>query len=915
MVRLRRLRSFALATLVGALVVPGATAGAQDDPEAVDDPVEVVDDMESGLPTGTDADGVTIGWSTFQDPDSTVAIGTTDDPPAPRPDAPADNTVLRLEAEVQAFAGLSRLFANEALDTWTPQDWSGYAGVALWFYGQDSGTAMFLDVLDNRNQDSTTDDAERWTVSFVDDYEGWRLLQWNWDAFARKGVGNNAPDDGFGLEAVHGWALGATTTDGTVTWYADNLQVFGTRPLALSFERPIIEVDENAGEAVVGLELTRVSDEPITVEVGTTASPDRTASEDLIATPERDYVPTTSTLTFAPGETTASFQVPIIDDTKDEVPETAHLHVLDAPEGLDPGPAGRSSLSIIDDDPLDPNLVADFEGEHAPALFDTGGDTTMAVREIDDSDTEGLVEGRWEHVLDVEGAGTVGRDWVFPQDLSNGEGLTFWLEGTGNGAELDFVLKDNRAPDPGPDGWVETWADEFDGPAGAPADPDDWTYETGGWGWGNQELQYYTDATDNAALDGQGHLVITAREVDDPEAADLPCWYGPCTHTSARIITEGKREFGYGRWEARVKVPEGSGIWPAFWSLGNDFRRVGWPQTGEIDVMEFIGRRPNSIFGTIHGPGYSGGESFGSGEFDLGAPVGEDYHEFAVEWQEGLITWFLDGEQYHEAVPDDVAPNEWVFDHPFFLLMNVALGGNFGGPLGDDLDLPQSTYFDWIRVSSAPDTAERFTATITDDTEGWSLVTIPWERFERATEQPDGAPDDGPTLEEAWGWELVLPDDAPRSIDQLRVTEVASDDDDDDDGYADAIETAAGSDPDDAGSVPQCQGQDVTIIGTLEDDRIVGTHGDDVIVAVDGDDRIHAGKGDDVVCGGVGNDRVLGGLGTDALLGEAGDDRLSGGWGLDWLVGGDGDDKADGGLGPDACFAESTWRCEWPRPW
>lgn len=767
MARSRLGTSLLVAATIAASV--GASAAA-----AVEDPILVVDDMESGVPNGTDADGVSIGWNTFQDAASTVAVTTTDTPPAPRPDADAGNVVLQMDADVEAFAGVTHSFTNDDTDVWVPQDWSTYAGFAVWVYGQGTGTGMFIDVLDNRNPGSTVDDAERWSVAFSDDFTGWQLLEWTWDQFARKNVGNGAPDDGLNLTETHGWAIGAVTTAGPVTWYADDAQVWGTRPLGLAFDRPIFDVGEGAGVATVTVNLTRPADEAIVVDVATSDSTDRTSSEDLIATPDRDYTPTTATVTIDPGDTSASFEVPLIDDGKDEVPETFLVEMTAVPDGLDPGAAGRASVSIIDDDPTDAFLLEDFEAEHDPALLDTIGDTSIEVREIAAGDGDALpVQGQWEHVLDMAGAGTVSHTWAFPRDATAADGVQLWLDGVGDGSEVDVVLQDNRAPDPGPAGWVPTFADEFDGADGEPANPAWWTYETGGWGWGNQELQYYTDSTDNAALNGAGQLVITAREVDDPAAAGLPCWYGDCTHTSARLVSEGKREFGYGRWESRVLVPEGDGIWPAFWSLGNDFRRVGWPQTGEIDVMEFVGRQPNSIFGTIHGPGYSGGQSFGSGPIDLGEPVGAQYHDFAVEWQEGLITWELDGVQYHTATPADLVPNEWVFDHPFFLLMNVALGGNFGGPLGANLDLPQETLFDWVRVDSAPDTAERFVATVTDDVEGWRQVTIPWDAFTRATDQPDGAPDDGLTLDETWGWEVVLPDGANRSMDQLALAEAA----------------------------------------------------------------------------------------------------------------------------------------------
>src|SRR5690606_38422347 len=234
--------------------------------------------------------------------------------------------------------------------------------------------------------------------------------------------------------------------------------------------------------------------------------------------------------------------------------------------------------------------------------------------------------------------------------------------------------------------WTLAWEDDFNGEAGSAADSRYWTYETGGHGWGNDELQYYTDSTDNAAHDGDGNLVITMRKVEDPASSGLDCWYGPCEYTSARLITENKVELMHGRIEARVKLPDGeAGIWPAFWALGSDFREVDWPQTGEIDVMEFVGKLPNEVFGTIHGPGYSGGASIGD-IHDFGENLGGEWMTFSVEWEENVIRWYAqrDGEEavkFFEVTPDAVAPNEWVFEHPFFFIANMAVGGNFGGPL------------------------------------------------------------------------------------------------------------------------------------------------------------------------------------------------------------------------------------------
>ncbi|QAV71043.1 glycoside hydrolase family 16 protein [Salinibacterium sp. UTAS2018] len=251
-------------------------------------------------------------------------------------------------------------------------------------------------------------------------------------------------------------------------------------------------------------------------------------------------------------------------------------------------------------------------------------------------------------------------------------------------------------PDPQLPGRSLVWSDEFDGPAGSAPNPDNWTNEVGGEGWGNNELQFYTEGVANAALDGTGNLVITARALD-PLASDQSCWYGPCSFTSARLISADKVTVEFGRVEARIQVPGAGGVWPAFWMLGEDLSEVDWPEAGEIDVMEFVGNSPTQIFGTIHGPGYSGEQSFG-GVLGLGTPVADEWHEVAVEWSPGRIVWEVDGTVYHEAVPADVAPNSWVFDQPFFLLVNLAVGGDFGGDLSDDITQPQEYRLDYIRA-------------------------------------------------------------------------------------------------------------------------------------------------------------------------------------------------------------------------
>lgn len=254
-------------------------------------------------------------------------------------------------------------------------------------------------------------------------------------------------------------------------------------------------------------------------------------------------------------------------------------------------------------------------------------------------------------------------------------------------------------PTLGPAVWKLAWSDEFDGPAGSPPDPSLWGRDLGDGtaignaGWGNQELEFYTDGTSNVATDGEGHLVITARVADGSQS----CWYGPCEYTSARLLTKGLREVLYGRIEARIKVPVGAGLWPAFWMLGADIDEVQWPASGEIDIMEYVGRWPNWVLGTIHGPGYYG-SSGPSKTVDLGEPVADDFHTFAIEWRPGHIAWFLDGSKYFEVSPADVAPRDWVFERPFFLLLNVAVGGSLGGPVAPETTFPQSMVIDYVRV-------------------------------------------------------------------------------------------------------------------------------------------------------------------------------------------------------------------------
>ncbi|MET7337066.1 family 16 glycosylhydrolase [Nonomuraea sp. NPDC005650] len=252
----------------------------------------------------------------------------------------------------------------------------------------------------------------------------------------------------------------------------------------------------------------------------------------------------------------------------------------------------------------------------------------------------------------------------------------------------------NAAPAPGP----LVWSDEFNGAAGSAVDQSKWRFDLGGSGWGNNEQQYYTNSTRNAAMDGAGNLVITARR-ENP--ANYQCHYGTCQYTSARLLTAATFTRAYGRFEARMKLPRGQGIWPAFWMLGNDIGSVGWPNSGEIDIMENIGREPSTVHGTIHGPGYSGSGGIGAG-YSIGGAFADAFHTFAVDWSPNLIIWYVDGVEYQRRTPADLGGNRWVFDHPFFMIMNVAVGGYWPGYPDGTTTFPQTMSVDYVRVYASP---------------------------------------------------------------------------------------------------------------------------------------------------------------------------------------------------------------------
>jgi uncharacterized protein (TIGR03437 family) len=233
------------------------------------------------------------------------------------------------------------------------------------------------------------------------------------------------------------------------------------------------------------------------------------------------------------------------------------------------------------------------------------------------------------------------------------------------------------------------WSDEFDAAAGTAPDSTKWTNDLGANGWGNNELENYTKSTANAYQDGNGNLIIEAIKNADG------------SYTSARIKTQGLYEFQYGTVEARIKIPYGQGIWPAFWMLGNNIATGGWPACGEIDIMENIGKTPATVYGTVHspGPGNPPPDASSGGSYNLpSGNLSDDYHIYAVQWSDQSVKFLLDGQQYFQATPSMLPSSSWVFQHPFFIILNVAVGGNWPGYPDATSTFPQKMLVDWVRV-------------------------------------------------------------------------------------------------------------------------------------------------------------------------------------------------------------------------
>ena len=253
------------------------------------------------------------------------------------------------------------------------------------------------------------------------------------------------------------------------------------------------------------------------------------------------------------------------------------------------------------------------------------------------------------------------------------------------------------------------WSDEFDGVVNSAPRADYWNFDIGDGsevgipGWGNQEREWYLP--EQARINGESQLVITAERNLNSEL--YPAYYGePAEWVSSKLTTKDKVEVLYGLIEARVKIPTGAGTWPAFWMLGNNLVEDTWPICGEIDILEVRGRDPGNLVATLHGPGYFGEHGCGK-EWRTPVSMNDDFHTFGIEWLPDSITWLFDGKPFSRKIKADVAPNEWVFDHPFYIITNLAMGGGFTGEIDPNLNKAEML-IEYIRVYSVDGVGEVF---------------------------------------------------------------------------------------------------------------------------------------------------------------------------------------------------------------
>ena len=690
-------------------------------------PLEVepltVDDFEMDeLFLGQDSFANNIGYVTWGDTPGNVELRLTE---ATR--SGEQSTALTVNYDIAAWGGFTHVF-NDG-EQWTSVDWQNYNAIGFWFLGNNTGSTVQFEIFDNRNPELDGDSAERWFYHITDDSDGWRQIEIPFDAFQRRSdwQPGGAPDDGFNLNAVSGYAFGFPAGTGGAFAVIDDVQLVFVPDVGLPELPTAVEEPAKPAEAVLNAALL----EPISY-----ANP-------LLISDFEQGLPHVApsggaAIGFVPwGDSLANTVIgirqvmPFTDLAKADVPTPNQVLRIDY--NIDSW--GGFTHAFTDGSSWQSQ---DWTSHNALQFWLYGNNTERIIQiEIFDNrapDSNADTAERFFYHLndDYEGWQQFVIPFAFfqrrsdwqpggaPDDGFNLNEVSGYALGfpAGVGAQTAYlddvqivVVEDPTqvqtiAPEEGVTEieidesidwntrqWELLWSDEFDAEAGFAINDEFWTCEVGGHGWGNNELEYYTDRTENAVHDGKGNLVITARQ---ETLEGSTCHYGECAYTSARCITQDKVEFTYGRVEARIDIPNGQGIWPAFWMLGANFPEIGWPLSGEIDILENIGET-HRVYGTVHGPGYSGAGGIGS-HFDSADNLAEGFHVYAIDWDEYIIRWYVDGELFNWVSINDLGGRQWVFDHDFFMLMNVAVGGYWPGYPDDTTEFPQEMLVDYVRV-------------------------------------------------------------------------------------------------------------------------------------------------------------------------------------------------------------------------
>ena len=333
-------------------------------------------------------------------------------------------------------------------------------------------------------------------------------------------------------------------------------------------------------------------------------------------------------------------------------------------------------------EPASKKVIVDYTTSGVSAIAGEDFELAQGVLEIEKGETTGLISLTILGDVDPEGTESFWISFSNPQNVTIPEPYAqITLKNDDGAPPIDNTGYTSPSSY---SGYNLVWEEEFDGSS---LDLSVWNYETGASGWGNNESQYYRSGNKNAELD-QGYLRITAKEETHLGAP----------YTSARLTTQGKESFQYGRIDIRAKVPYGQGVWPALWMLGDNFGSAGWPTCGEIDIMELIGGdgyNDRTVYGTAHWSNNgSHAEYGGNRSLPLGEKFNDEFHVFSIVWNSSSIKWYVDNSLYHTMNTASLT----AFQNKFFFILNIAVEGNWPGPVGPSTQFPQYMLVDYIRV-------------------------------------------------------------------------------------------------------------------------------------------------------------------------------------------------------------------------